>query len=160
MIDMTGDVKVEGLLFKNDVAKSIRHRMGGAVSGLATDGRALVSAYLEAGIRDWTGQTASGIEAVSYAKGMYASGSLWGKVRMAPGLSRDGNAQRPYIVNHVLEGGGYGGTRRSVGKRTKWTRGRLHQRKALHQWRNTTRELKARAESIRVDLTKDLDSGE
>ena len=157
---MSGDVKVEGLLFKNDVAKSIRHRMGGAVSGLATDGRALVSAYLEAGIRDWTGQTASGIEAVSYARGMYASGSLWGKVRMAPGLSRDGNAQRPYIVNHVLEAGGYGGGRAMNARgKVKWSRGHRHQRKALHQWRNTARELRARAERIRVDLTKDLDNG-
>jgi hypothetical protein len=44
--------------------------------------------------------------------------------------------------------------------RVKWQRGRAQKaRKALHQWRNTTRELKARAEAIRVDLTRQLEDG-
>ena len=160
MIRLEGGVEAQGLLFRNDVSKSIRHQMGGAVSDLSLEGRQLVSAFLEAGIEHWTGQTASGVEAVSYARGMYASGSLWGKVRMAPGLSREGSSTRPYIINHVLEAGGYGGGRAMNSRgRMKWKRGTRHQRKALHQWRNTTRELKARAGAIRVDLTRQLEDG-
>jgi hypothetical protein len=138
--------------------------MGLEVESLAVQGQRLVRSYLAAGIQEWTGETAAGVEGFSYAFGAYAAGSLWGKVRMAPGLSRGGDERRPYIIAHVLEGGGYGGTR-DTGHKTKarggkWTRGKTQHRKAIHEFRNATKVLKLRAAEVRADLTKDLNDGE
>jgi hypothetical protein len=160
---MSASCEVEGLLFRNDVAGSIRHRIGAEVEGLAVEGQRLVRSYLAAGIQDWTGETAEGVEGFSYARGMYASGSLWGKVRMAPNLTRGGDKERPYIIARVLESGGYGGHKgetyrtRSGRRRTRWVKGHAHNRKAIHEFRQAYRILKLRAAEVREDLTRDLD---
>lgn len=153
--------EVTGRLFSADVTASIRHRIGVEVEGLAVEGQRVVRSYLAAGIKDWTGETARIVEAHSYATGMHAAGSLFAKVRMEPGQARDGDAERPYIIAHVLESGGYGGQKLQSGdgkrRKTKWQRGTRQQRRAIHEFRNAYRTLKARAAAIRADLTRGLD---
>lgn len=169
--DQYGALVFEGPLFAADVPQSIRRRMADAVEELAEAGAAEVRSVLAAEIRRPTGFTAAGVEGFAYKHGFYATGSLYGKVRMRPGLRRGGSrshpAERvPYIVARVLEGGHYGGqrgTRVDVGRgfrarrRSSWTAGSRQGRRAIHQFARAARVLRRRAALLRADLTRDLE---
>ena len=166
MFSLKPDVEVHGLLFRNSVSQSLRHQLGRAVEELAVEGAKLVRETLHRGIKRGTGFTEGNVEGFSYKRGMYVNGSLYGKVRLRENLSRGPGgkypaSRAPYIVNAVLESGGYGGGTAKqagprVGRRRGWYSGTRHSRQALHQFRTAAKVLRKRATQLRVDLGKDL----
>ncbi len=173
MIELRGgSVEFDGPFFRRDVTQTIRQNAERAVDELSQQGAELVRQNLRSGIRRPTGFTAGAIEGGSMTRTRIVTGarvgSIFGKVRMKPGMSRGGSAAAPadrvpYIIERVLESGHYGGQRGSIigptGKRrkTNWYAGRTQKkRRAIHQFRDAYRVLKVRAAAIRADLTRGL----
>lgn len=138
-------MQASGNFFTKDVSKTITENAKDAVEWLAQKGPGEVARNLPT---TGTGFTARGVEGFAY-NARHRSGapvtSVYGKVRMKPGLSRGGSARWPaarvpYVVNRVLESGNYAG----------------HPRHPHHQFRKAAARLRAYSRAIRIDLTKGL----
>jgi hypothetical protein len=158
-------ITFEGPFFKGKPDEQVRKNLTDAVHQLTEEGQRLV----QEGVKPQhpTGYTRSHVEGKYYNQGR-PLGSLYGKVRMEPGLSRPPDStggRRPYIVASVLESGRSGGTRgisvsmSSRGTRVRETRKQGAKRQAaLWMFRNATRILQQRADQIRADvMTKGID---
>jgi hypothetical protein len=139
-------MRASGDFFTKDVSKTITENAKDAVEWLAKQGPGLVARNLPT---TGSGFTARGIEGFAYKRTRIITGapvaSLYGKVRMKPGLSRGGSAgwpaaRVPYVVNRVLESGSYAG----------------HPRRPHYQFKKAAARLRAYSRAIRIDLTKGL----
>lgn len=146
-------MRASGNFFTKDVSKTIAENTKDAVEWVAKKGPNIVSGY--AAPRRDSGFTAdfSHWEGFAYKRTRIITGapvaSLFGKVRMRPGLSRPvsagtspkyGPERRPYIVNAVLESGA-GGDHRTPNRHV----------------RRTAARLRGFVRAIRTDLTKGLE---
>jgi len=173
-------VTTEGPFFTKDVTKTIIGNAMDALEDLALLGERYVQQNLRIGIENPTGFTEGAVEGFTYKRQRIGSGmtvqSIYGKVRMKPGLSRHPGSsrypasRRPYIINSVLEGGGYGGSRSrpsiTISRKGKlrkrssaWVSGTRQQRHAVHQWRDAYKALNREARIISKDLTAGLEAG-
>jgi hypothetical protein len=142
-------IDVEGPFFTKDVTQTIRHNIEEAVDELSKEGARIVRHNLRAGIHTWSGDTAAGVEGGALKRTQLFTGaevgSLYGRVRMEPGMQPRGsgaNAARvPYIINAVLESGAYRG----------------HPRRGIWQFKNAAKTMRRLARAIRKDLTQGLD---
>jgi hypothetical protein len=153
MIDFTGSaINVEGPFFTKDVTESIRHNLEDAVDELSKEGARIVRQNLRAGIHTWSGDTAAGVEGGALKRTQLLTGaevgSIFGRVRMEPGMAPRGAgsarwpaARVPYIISAVLDGGGYAG----------------HPRRPIGHFRKAATTMRRIARAIRADLTKGLE---
>jgi hypothetical protein len=158
-------IQFEGPFFEGKPDEKIRKNLTAEVQRLTAEGQRLV----QEGVKPQhpTGYTRSHVEGKYYNQGR-PLGSLYGKVRMEPGLSRPPDStggRRPYIVAAVLESGRSGGTQgirvsmssRGTRARSTWKQGAKRQA-ALWMFRNAARVLQQHADAIRADLlTKGID---
>ena len=133
--------KAEGNFFRKDVSKTVMGNVLDMVEWLVDEGESRLQPLIP---RD-TGFTRGNIEGMTYKRAQLVTGrpvqSLYGKVRLRPGLSRPvsagtaakwGPERRPYVTMNVIE------------KRTKAVA-------------KTARRLKAYERNIRRDLTEGLE---
>ena len=164
MIRVSGSAKYEGPFFDGDPAKKMRKNLTHQVRLLTEDGQRLV----REGVKPLhpTGYTRAHVEGHWYNAGR-PLGSLYGKVRMEPKLSRppdSSGGRRPYIVAAVLESGRRGGIHGiSVSMTSRGTRSRqtfrqgARKQAALWMFRDASRALQLKADQIRAELlTKGL----
>jgi hypothetical protein len=158
-------IHFSGPFFEGKPDEKMRKNVTDAVHRLTEEGKALV----QEGVKPQhpTGYTRSHVEGKYYNAGR-PLGSLYGKVRMEPGLTRlpdSTGGRRPYIIAAVLESGRSGGTRgisvtmssRGTRARSTWKQGAKRQA-ALWMFRNAARVLQQHADAIRADLlTKGID---
>lgn len=148
MIDLKGtDVKVEGPLFGSEAFKTLRRNLYEAVEEVTEKGADYARSMPQP-----SSQTRAGIEAHVYRRQRLAVlgggtvGSLYGKVRMKPGLSRSPGSQRypaarrPYIIAAVHETGHYRG----------------QQRPAYKFFRKATAKARGYVRSIKTNLVRGL----
>ena len=150
MIDFKASaIDVSGPFFTKDVTKTIRHNLEDAVDELSKEGALIVRHNLRSGIHTWSGDTAAGVEGGALKRTQMFTGaevgSIYGRVRMEPGMQPRGsgaNAARvPYIIASVLESGKYGG----------------HPRRGIWQFKKAATTMRRLARAIRKDLTQGLD---
>jgi hypothetical protein len=158
-------IRFSGPFFEGKPDEKMRKNITDGVHRLTEEGKALV----QAGVKPMhpTGYTRSHVEGKWYNEGR-PLGSLYGKVRMEPGLTRTPDStggRRPYIIAAVLESGRSGGTRgirvsmssRGTRARSTWKQGAKRQA-ALWMFRDAARVLQQHADAIRADLlTRGID---
>lgn len=144
-------LKAQGNFFTKDVSKTIAENTKDAVEWVAKQGPRLVAREL-ADLRNPTGFTAGNVEGFAYKRTRIVTGapvaSLYGKVRLKPGLNRGGSPgwpsdRVPYVINSVLETGRWRGEKG----------GRVEHR----QFRRAAVRLRGYVRAIRIDLTKGLE---
>jgi len=164
MIRVSGSAVYIGPFFDGDPAKKMRMNVTNQVRLLTEEGKRLV----QEGVKPLhpTGYTRAHIEGHWYNEGR-PLGSLYGKIRMEPKLSRPPDStggRRPYMIASVLESGRRGGiygisvsmTSRGTRSRQTFTPGARKQA-ALWMFRDASRTLQLKADRIRAELlTKGL----
>lgn len=148
MIDLKGsEITIEGPFFEPGAKARFRENLYDAVEEVTKRG----AAWAREGVRprNPTGFTGGMIEPYVQRRTLIGGGgsvgTLYGKVRMRPGLTRGGSAtypatRVPYIVAAVLETGTYRG----------------HPRRGLRYLRKAATKMRAYVRSIKADLARGL----